>query len=670
MKFIELVDIYELKELCESFTSLTNAATGIGDLDGNILVGTGWQDICSNFHRVNPKTLCRCIESDSVLAGQLKKDGSYNIYRCKNGLTDVAIPITVEGKYVANFFSGQFFLEPPDMDFFRQQAKEFGFDETAYLEAVKKVPIYTQEEVMSMLDFFSRLARIMGEMGLARKRAEEANSKLRKQQEHLEELVNERTIELIKAKERAEKANRAKSAFLANMSHELRTPLNAVLGFAQLIKNDPTVTKEQRENLNIITDSSEYLLNLINNILDISKIESGHAQLEESDVNLYQILQEIRSIMYAKAKIKGLSFIIEQSPDLPQNIKVDAGKLRQILINLIGNAVKFTVTGGIILNSRFITSESPQSTHLRFEVKDSGTGIPKKEIERIFRPFEQLAGHPVAEAGTGLGLAICKDYVELMGGNLGVESEVGKGSTFYFEIPIKLLSDESIQTNPQNGHVIGIRDCQPHYKILIVEDQSENRLLLHKLLEPLGFNLKEAVNGAEAVQIFEGWHPDLIWMDIRMPVMDGIEATRRIRQIEDGNRTKIIALTAHALEDERNGILSAGCDDFIRKPYRDTEIFNTLTKYLGIQFIYSEEFSQEFLKPKEVISQLSKLPQNITDDLLKSVELLDSQKINEAIKHIDNIDRKLGEDLKNMSNNLQYKEMLNILDNLKEERVL
>jgi signal transduction histidine kinase/CheY-like chemotaxis protein len=472
------------------------------------------------------------------------------------------------------------------------------------------------------------------------------------------------------ARRNAEAANKAKSAFLANMSHELRTPLNAVLGFAQLLKVAPDATGQQVESLNIITRSGEHLLNLINNILDISKIESGHVLPEESDTDLHQLIQEMRSLMYVKAKEKSLEFSLVQSPDLPRHVLVDAGKLRQVLINLLGNAIKFTQAGGVILQAGVAAWMPGQSARVRFEVKDSGPGIQAQDLGWIFKPFEQLTNQHVTEPGTGLGLTICKQYVDLMNGQLDVSSESGKGSVFYFEIPVALLPDEEVPAESPRGRVIGIEEGLQDLRLLIVEDQPENRLLLFKLLEPLGFELRQASNGQEAVELFEQWHPHLIWMDIRMPVMDGREATRRIKQTEAGANTKIIALTAHALEDERREILASGCDDFLRKPYRDSEIFAALSKHLGIRFRYADEVHPGMAQKVCAVSvdQFDVFPQEIADELLKAVELLDSPRTLEVIHRIGNIDQDLAMRLRDMVKNLQYKELLRMLDKLAKRR--
>ena len=340
------------------------------------------------------------------------------------------------------------------------------------------------------------------------------------------------------------------------------------------------------------------------------------------------------------------------------------------MINLIGNAVKYTKNGGIILHADVVKWETPQSARVRFEVKDSGPGIRAEDLEYIFQPFTQLAGRPVAEAGTGLGLAICKQYVELMGGQIGVASEPDMGSVFYFEIPVAVLPAEVTPAEPRHGRVIGLKEGQPRYRLLIVEDHPENRLLLYKLLEPLGFDMRDAANGQEAVEIFEQWHPDLIWMDVRMPVMDGSEATRRIKQTEAGAHTRVIALTAHALEEERQEILASGCDDFIRKPYRDSEIFDALARHLGIRFRYAGESrpTGEKKAGKLTVDQLYELPGDLVEELSKAVELLDGPRILEVIRHIGDLDHTLGDRLRCMAENLQHKELLRVLDSLATKR--
>lgn len=661
MKFSELVDLVELRGLCESFTTITGAVTAIVDLEGNVLIATGWQDICTRFHRVNQLTMLRCRESDTVLAGKLHKQERFNIYRCRNGLVDVAVPITIRGEHLANFFTGQFFTEPPDKAYFLRQAEEFGFDSDAYLEALNRVPVFTEGTIQSMMDFFTRLAQLIGEMGLARHDLERANAELLRHQENLADLVMERTAELTVAKEAAEASNRAKSVFLANMSHELRTPLNAVLGFSRLLNNDRNATPEQKESLNIITRSGEHLLDLVNNVLDISKIEAGRVELEKADVDLHQLVHEMRSMMYVRAVEKGLSFIVEQAPDLPRYVTVDKNKLRQVLINLIGNAVKYTRIGGVLLRAGIVSKEREPQARVCFEVEDTGPGIPAEDRERIFHPFVQLNDRSTTEAGTGLGLAISKQFVDLMGGEIAIESKPGKGSVFHVEVPVELPSIKEIPATVWHRHIIGLAQGHPRYRLLIVEDQHENLLLMHKLLDPLGFELRDAANGREALEIFTEWHPDLIWMDIRMPVMDGMEAARRIKATPSGAHTKIIALTAHSMEEERHEILAAGCDDFVRKPYRGPEIFEVMARHLGLTYEYEDEPQPSpgyDLHP----AHFAALPAALLGQLLAAVVELDTERTEELIGHVTALDAEAGWMLQGLAKNLEYDSLLMLLE--------
>jgi predicted ATPase/signal transduction histidine kinase/CheY-like chemotaxis protein len=417
----------------------------------------------------------------------------------------------------------------------------------------------------------------------------------------LETKVEERTAELAKAKEAAEVANQAKSTFLANMSHELRSPLNAILGFSQLMIRSQTLPSEHVENAGIITRSGEHLLTLINQVLDLSKIEAGRTTLNEKNFDLYRLLDDLEDMFQLKADDKGLQLICDRpwrcasrnrAPDVPQYVRTDEVKLRQVLINLLNNAIKFTSEGGVsvkVNNQKSkVKSEAEKQTTISFEVEDTGAGIAPEELDSLFEAFVQTKTGKESQEGTGLGLPISRSFVQLMGGEMTVSSEVGRGTTFKFDITVGIVDATDIETKQPPRRVIALEPNQPRYRILIVDDKPTNRQLLIKLLNPLGFELQEASNGTEAVEIWETFEPHLIWMDMRMPVMDGYEATKRIKGTTKGQATAIIAITASVLEEERAVVLSAGCDDFVRKPFREDDILTTMNKHIGVRYVYQD----------------------------------------------------------------------------------
>ncbi|MEG4493173.1 response regulator [Microcoleus sp. D3_18_C4] len=415
--------------------------------------------------------------------------------------------------------------------------------------------------------------------------------------------LQEEIIERKKAEEAAAAASLAKSQFVANMSHELRTPLNAILGFTQVMSRDSLLSHENLENLRIINRSGQHLLELINDVLDLSKIEAGIIGLDQRSFDLYQLLDTLEEMFQIKAETKKMQLRFSVEANVPQYIKTDEKKLRVCLINLLANAMKFTEDGGRIWlrvsvesnQQQPAASEShPNSTSVEpllilFEVEDTGIGIAAAEIDTLFDAFVQTQAGRKAADGTGLGLTITKKYVQIMGGDIGVKSVLGEGTSFKFNIRVfAAISSEITMATLQR--VIALEADQPIYRILAVDDNQDNRLLLVKMLQPIGFEVREAENGYQAVEIWESWQPHLIWLDTRMPVMDGFETVRQIRAKEKQSqrRTVIIALTASTFEERKGEIIAAGCDDFVRKPFQEQILFDKMAYYLGVRYLYQE----------------------------------------------------------------------------------
>lgn len=391
---------------------------------------------------------------------------------------------------------------------------------------------------------------------------------------------------LHQAKEAADAANRAKSEFLASMSHELRTPLNGILGYAQILARDPDITQKQKAGIEVIQRSGEHLLTLINDVLDLSKIEAQRLELQATEFHLPDFLQQIANVIRVRAEQSGLAFTYEPPPDVPLTVRGDEKRLRQVLLNLLGNAVKFTDHGRVTLKAGRV-ADSPTGTGLRFEVQDTGRGIPNERLDEIFLPFQQITEPGRHVEGTGLGLAICKKLVSLMGGELGVRSTMGEGSCFWFTVDLPALTGDARGSSKADRHIIGL--AGPARRILVVDDRLENREVLTKLLAPLGFDLDEAANGEEALARVADRRPDLVLMDLIMPVMDGIEATRRLRQSAELHDLVIIACSASAFEFNREDSLAAGCNDFLSKPVLAGDLLGMIEKHLQLAWRYEPE---------------------------------------------------------------------------------
>ena len=466
--------------------------------------------------------------------------------------------------------------------------------------------------------------------------------------------------ELEKARIEAEAANKAKSVFLANMSHELRTPLNAILGFSSLIQKDSRIPEDQQRNLEIINRSGEHLLHLINDVLDMAKIDAGRIQLEEAVFDLGNMVRDVTDMMSLRAKDKGLQLLIDQSSAFPRLIIGDESRLRQVIINLIGNALKFTQQGGVTLR---LGSQQNCINHLIIEVEDTGVGIAPEDQNRIFQPFVQI-GEQGDSKGTGLGLTITRQFIELMGGSIQLFSTLDKGSLFRVELPLKKVTDDiTIDTKAiEHGKVIAMAPGQTPYRVLIVEDQLENQLLLSQLMLAIGIEVKVAGNGQQGVALYQQWQPHLIWMDRRMPIMDGLAASHAIRALSGGDKVKIIAVTASAFSEQRAEMLNAGMDDFIRKPYRADEIYQCLAKHLGISYIYAEaDESTPIVNQTLTRDMLNSLPEPVLLELKQALQSLENDRIAQVMIKIAEYDQALYKQLLKIIDNFDYPTILNLI---------
>jgi PAS domain S-box-containing protein len=482
-------------------------------------------------------------------------------------------------------------------------------------------------------------------------------------------------VQLQRAVEAAKVANQAKSQFLSHMSHELRSPLNVILGFTQLMIRNTALSPQQQTYVDTINRSGEHLLTLINDVLEMSKIEAGKISLSEHDFDLYALLDTLQAMFQYKAEAKGLRLGFARDPHLPQFIRSDESKLRQVLINLLGNALKFTQTGQVTLRAgvnppRETLDLDPEPTPLClvFAVEDTGPGISPNEVEHLFEPFSQTEVGRQSQEGTGLGLSICHKFVQIMGGEISVQSRVNQGSCFQFTMLAHPAMPMQVPT--QKHRIIGLETGQPAYRILVVEDKQENRQVLVELLRSVGFEVREAANGQEAIILNQRWSPHLIWMDLRMPLLDGYAATQQIKAA-DPPLPIIIALTGSAFAEERAYALSIGCDDFMRKPFRTEDIFTKMSEHLGVRYRYAQAPEPDSISLASTIQTQSPAltPADLPPDLTvmspawiaqvhQAATRVNSRLLIAAIAEIPESHRPLADTLTQLVNHCRFEEIV------------
>jgi CheY-like chemotaxis protein len=449
------------------------------------------------------------------------------------------------------------------------------------------------------------------------------------------------------------------------MSHELRTPLNAILGFSRLLRST-AASDEQSDRLDIINRSGEHLLALINDVLDLAKIEAGKQELAIAPCDLKSLVREVTEVMRVRAEARSLGMVCHCSPEFPGQIRADGPKLRQILLNLLGNAVKYTERGSVALRLSAGPTEVPNKMRLRFQVADTGVGISPEDQGRIFEPFVQ-GGRPTNQEGTGLGLTITRSFIELMGGTLSLVSTPGAGSVFTIELPAELIAEPVAVRADTETDSFFLAPGQPEWRVLVVDDQPDNVALLSELLRAAGFRVRTAENGALSVDVFTQWRPHLIFMDLRMPVMGGTEAAQRIRALDGAAAVKIVAISASP--SDRNAVVAAGMDDFIRKPFGPAEIFDCTGRQLPVRFCRAEATTPATAPAEANPSgeDLRAIPGSLRAELSQAVVSLSRERVAAAIGEIAILDPALAATLRRLHDRFAYTALFKLIEDTQSE---